>query len=99
MSSPSWGRGLKYRNENQDKYHEQVVPLVGTWIEIHKPIRKSLPAFVVPLVGTWIEIRCSIHPSWTLFVVPLVGTWIEIAISKTVDIVMQSSPSWGRGLK
>ena len=33
-----------------------VVPLVGTWIEILKNDIVNILKIVVPLVGTWIEI-------------------------------------------
>ena len=32
-SCPSWARGLKYA-ERGTRTHSEVVPLVGTWIEI-----------------------------------------------------------------
>ena len=34
----------------------RVVPLLGTWIEIHRVPFLSPPRLVVPLLGTWIEI-------------------------------------------
>ena len=34
----------------------QVVPLVGTWIEMISAGRAITKTLVVPLVGTWIEI-------------------------------------------
>ena len=37
----------------------QVVPLVGTWIEIKKESGTMKALEVVPLVGTWIEINKS----------------------------------------
>ena len=57
---------------------KQVVPYVGTWIEIMKLFSTCWPDLVVPYVGTWIEmIRCAM--SWAArSVVPYVGTWIEI---------------------
>ena len=57
-----------------------VVPLVGTWIEICKKWGESKKEGVVPLVGTWIEIRNSEKQHWKGRVVPLVGTWIEISL-------------------
>ena len=27
------------------------------------------------------------------------GTWIEIALKDAVQLILRSSPSWGRGLK
>ena len=49
-----------------------VVPLVGTWIEIHDWLIEFYPCNVVPLVGTWIEISRRLFapnyqesfPSW-----------------------------------
>ena len=58
----------------------EVVPLVGTWIEIKNAIRWMQGKLnVVPLVGTWIEIPVLLSSFSVLFVVPLVGTWIEIS--------------------
>ena len=37
---------------------QDVVPLVGTWIEIPEYMQIGIVAPVVPLVGTWIEIKC-----------------------------------------
>ena len=54
MSCPSWARGLKYMLPNIQLVL-QVVPLVGTWIEI-SPRNEHNVNWVVPLVGTWIEI-------------------------------------------
>ena len=54
-SCPSWARGLKY--EIRPVYlGSEVVPLVGTWIEIIERHFKCSVVRVVPLVGTWIEI-------------------------------------------
>ena len=38
-------------------YFLPVVPLEGTWIEIHHQRCLLLSLSVVPLEGTWIEIR------------------------------------------
>ena len=56
MSSPSWGRGLKYIQALEMLQRTHVVPLVGTWIEIILGYENPQPHLVVPLVGTWIEI-------------------------------------------
>ncbi len=55
-----------------------VVPLVGTWIEIISVHIGLCYGVVVPLVGTWIEINVSLFSNLIASVVPLVGTWIEI---------------------
>ena len=57
---------------------QNVVPLVGTWIEIPYLPVCALFGKVVPLVGTWIEIGQSGYKHGGKEVVPLVGTWIEI---------------------
>ena len=75
-SCPSWARGLKF-TRTSGIADVQVVPLVGTWIEIE----------IVMLISTGLR-SC---PSWARglksreaagqllsVVVPLVGTWIEI---------------------
>ena len=38
----------------------QVVPYVGTWIEIRTRPSPLCPSPVVPYVGTWIEIHCAV---------------------------------------
>ena len=38
-----------------------VVPLMGTWIEIPYRIRQNTAPPVVPLMGTWIEIAIAKH--------------------------------------
>ena len=77
----------------------QVVPLVGTWIEIFLKRNQAPTMEVVPLVGTWIEI--DHHPNLPKmpYVVPLVGTWIEIICGLTEIVRDTSCPSWARGLK
>ena len=35
---------------------KEVVPYVGTWIEILNSMRRATREGVVPYVGTWIEI-------------------------------------------
>ena len=37
-------------------FRSQVVPYVGTWIEMCLPGAKEKESAVVPYVGTWIEI-------------------------------------------
>ena len=52
-------RGNVDRNMKRDHIAQSrpdVVPYVGTWIEIIKILRRSRWIFVVPYVGTWIEI-------------------------------------------
>ena len=57
----------------------QVVPYVGTWIEIVNADRLHFSAKqVVPYVGTWIEILILCYKDAVMNVVPYVGTWIEI---------------------
>ena len=64
----------------------EVVPLVGTWIEIYLMSYFLPDAPVVPLVGTWIEISKPLSKAKIQIVVPLVGTWIEILISRLKDL-------------
>ena len=79
---------------------KDVVPLVGTWIEIKDGSGKhGTPAAVVPLVGTWIEIYSGQSNPTTLWVVPLVVTWIGILWLSTKTQLLVSSPSRRRGLK
>ncbi len=56
----------------------EVVPYVGTWIEIPKESTLTITAWVVPYVGTWIEISITGQQKKKVQVVPYVGTWIEI---------------------
>ena len=58
----------------------QVVPYVGTWIEMTDNQIKRLTGNVVPYVGTWIEIQKMAVCRWIHLVVPYVGTWIEIGV-------------------
>ena len=55
-----------------------VVPYVGTWIEIYMKISSYMQLHVVPYVGTWIEISAMRSEAKYDPVVPYVGTWIEI---------------------
>ena len=58
---------------------DDVVPYVGTWIEINTLTAKAdRRKNVVPYVGTWIEIFRPCRSSAYSRVVPYVGTWIEI---------------------
>ena len=57
----------------------EVVPFVGTWIEIKKTWVDGEVITVVPFVGTWIEIPSRLAMRSGGFVVPFVGTWIEIS--------------------
>ena len=60
-------------------FRSQVVPYVGTWIEIRSVgSANQQNDFVVPYVGTWIEMARLIRACSWLIVVPYVGTWIEI---------------------
>ena len=72
---------------------KNVVPYVGTWIEI-LPGQSGHNAFsVVPYVGTWIEIFRTYWWNNGAGVVPYVGTWIEIRDDRW-------NPGWfGRSLR
>ena len=61
------------------KYLLNVVPYVGTWIEMNPSSEDHCHRWVVPYVGTWIEI--CFRRFWAIShnVVPYVGTWIEIS--------------------
>ena len=76
----------------------QVVPYVGTWIEMVK-LPSELPVtLVVPYVGTWIEIDGVRQLSPAGVVVPYVGTWIEIYKQyNMVPEFVRSFPTWERG--
>ncbi len=74
-----WERGLKSIPATIVVTVPNVVPLVGTWIEIPDNCIFDIEFEVVPLVGTWIEINDIANSSMSIGVVPLVGTWIEIA--------------------
>ena len=76
----------------------QVVPYVGTWIEISNKKTISQVAKVVPYVGTWIEISSIDKYSNKTRVVPYVGTWIEMLMRwHTCRAQMTSFPTWERG--
>ena len=72
-----------------------VVPLVGTWIEIHRYRLGSHCCAVVPLVGTWIEISLPARSLKKVDVVPLVGTWIEITVEKVISSTSRGRPPCG----
>ncbi len=55
-SYPLWVRGLKLECLQEGDPIEEVVPFVGTWIEIPSRLAMRSGGFVVPFVGTWIEI-------------------------------------------
>ena len=75
-----------------------VVPYVGTWIEIVSFISLNTPPSVVPYVGTWIEILMIFNSSWASVVVPYVGTWIEMALASiSASSAIMSFPTWERG--
>ena len=76
-----------------------VVPLAGTWIEIHNHMASGCNASVVPLAGTWIEILIRFRLSFPCVVVPLAGTWIEILRLLIGFKLVSSFPSRERGLK
>ena len=65
MSCPSWARGLKSRGVCPTCW-SNVVPLVGTWIEIADQGRRHDGNHVVPLVGTWIEIA-YLCTAWSIY--------------------------------
>ena len=58
MSSPAWGRGLKLISDIVYEMAPNVVPRVGTWIEMVGVRGIIINENVVPRVGTWIEISC-----------------------------------------
>ena len=55
---------------------------------------------VAPLVGAWIEMHGAEkqYPQ-PLLVAPLVGAWIEIFELRKLFKILESLPSWERGLK
>ena len=56
MSFPYWERGLKSARLIPVLEKIDVVPLLGTWIEIGTEDMNNGICCVVPLLGTWIEI-------------------------------------------
>ena len=70
---------MKFVNGQGNITDQEVVPHVGTWIEIGCPSFLKSLFTVVPHVGTWIEIVSLIGRLSKDPVVPHVGTWIEIA--------------------
>ena len=76
-----------------------VAPLVGAWIETHKPMSSARNGAVAPLVGAWIETRnrrCrtrrpASRPSW--------ARGLKQHLQRVVDTLNASRPSWARGLK
>ena len=67
-----WGGEIRYSN---------VVPYVGTWIEMSMNRRRMMLPVVVPYVGTWIEIILDVAIRQDGGVVPYVGTWIEMMLT------------------
>ena len=78
--------------------HLDVVPYVGTWIEIDE-VGDSCDddSLVVPYVGTWIEIFLEVKEGACDEVVPYVGTWIEMAPKYVSSFGSMSFPTWERG--
>ena len=76
---------------------DEVVPYVGTWIEIQclKSVEEIVK--VVPYVGTWIEIDIPFLIFFWNDVVPYVGTWIEITQAISSLLPIRSFPTWERG--
>ena len=54
---------------------------------------------VAPLVGAWIETFRTIRSWMVQSVAPLVGAWIETSEFERIFNIVESLPSWGRGLK
>ena len=76
----------------------EVVPYVGTWIEIHLHTYFRCRCSVVPYVGTWIEIyRGKYLHAKCYIVVPYVGTWIEMNLRMRCCRYGMSFPTWERG--
>ena len=98
-SCPSWARGLKCSTQTPTTLRN-VVPLVGTWIEIVIKYRISVSA--APSCPSWARGLKSREAAGQLLsvVVPLVGTWIEIMTTPlSPERACGSCPSWARGLK
>ncbi len=72
---------------------------MGTWIEILAELMYQIELAVVPHVGTWIEIASRGKSASGTTVVPHVGTWIEIGMYGEEGYVLESFPTWERGLK
>ena len=56
-----------------------VAPLVGAWIEILLPVRKTQRSWSLPSWERGLKYQINIDASVDLRVAPLVGAWIEIA--------------------
>ena len=75
---------MKYGKRISESRIKEVVPRVGTWIEIIVVPRINCPGNVVPRVGTWIEIVLLLSQYSVPEVVPRVGTWIEMGMYKKI---------------
>ena len=56
MSHPSWVRGLKCQDPQENEEKQHVAPFVGAWIEITSLVTSPIGLPVAPFVGAWIEI-------------------------------------------
>ena len=59
-SLPSWGRGLKYNLNFQNKHSWRVAPFMGAWIEMSHIRDKLTEISVAPFMGAWIEMEYSL---------------------------------------
>ena len=76
-----------------------VAPYVGAWIETWFPEPQHNPFQVAPYVGAWIETVSLCLKRAIIMVAPYVGAWIETHNPPWSDQVLQSHPTWVRGLK
>ena len=72
---------------------------MGAWIETIWLSILSTDCPVAPHVGAWIETLDFIEPTTVISVAPHVGAWIETIQLQTLDLAIQSHPTWVRGLK
>ena len=54
---------------------------------------------VAPYVGAWIETPPIPLLSRCISVAPYVGAWIETEINESNNLLIESHPTWVRGLK
>ena len=72
---------------------------MGAWIETFKEESYKIGGAVAPYVGAWIETKkmCLIIVLPT--VAPYVGAWIETCYRGWYNKLLESHPTWVRGLK
>ena len=98
-SHPTWVRGLKLEVKEITLSDMSVAPHVGVWIEILVYKCNGKKFKVAPHVGAWIEMPVSASHTSHSEVAPHVGAWIEIPQGVGENSLVESHPTWVRGLK